>query len=38
MSDWVGYLTMAAIAAVSVALVWILIVGICIIGDFLGVY
>lgn len=38
MSDWVGYLMMAAIAAVSVALVWILIVGICVIADCLGVY
>ncbi len=36
MSDWVGYLMMAAIAAVSVALVWILIVGICIVADVFG--
>lgn len=34
----IGYVMMAAIAAVSVFLVWCFIVGICIIGDFLGVY
>lgn len=38
MSDWVGYLTMAAIAVVSVFLVWCIIVGICVIADCLGVY
>ena len=38
MDNLIGYLMMTAIAAVSVALVWILIVGICVIADCLGVY
>lgn len=37
MSDWVGYICMAAIAAVSVALVWCIIVGICIVADVFGI-
>lgn len=37
MENWIGYLCMAAIAVVSVALVWCIIVGICVIADFLGV-
>ena len=38
MSDWIGYLMLAAIAALSVAFIWLLIIGICIIADALGVY
>lgn len=37
--DWeniIGYVCMISIAAVSVALVWILIVGICIVADVFG--
>ena len=38
--DWeniIGYVYMLGIAAVSVALVWILIVGICIVADAFGI-
>lgn len=38
MSDWVGYLMMAAVAALTLFFGWCLIIGICIIADFLGVY
>ena len=37
MENWIGYVLMAAIAAVSVALVWLLIVGICIVADVFGI-
>lgn len=37
MSDWVGYIMLAAIAAVSVFLVWLFIVVLCIVGDMWGV-
>lgn len=38
MDNLIGYLMMTAIAVVSVFLVWLLIVGICVIADCLGVY
>ena len=38
MDNWVGYIMLACIASLTVFLGWILIIGICIIGDFLGVY
>lgn len=38
MSDWIGYICMAAIAAVSVAFVWVLIIGVCVIADAFGIH
>ena len=39
--DWeniIGYVCMIGIAVISVFLVWLLIIGICVIADCLGVY
>lgn len=36
MDNLIGYLMMAAIAALSVAFVWILILGVCVIADAFG--
>lgn len=38
MNDWIGYLMMAAIAALSVAFIWILIIGVCVIADAFGIH
>lgn len=37
MDNWIGYLMMTAIAAVSVFLVWLFIIALCIMGDMWGV-
>ena len=37
MDKLIGYLMMTAIAAVSVALVWCIIVGVCIVADVFGI-
>lgn len=38
MENWIGYACMIGIAVISVFLVWLLIIGICVIADCLGVY
>lgn len=38
MNDWIGYLMMAGIACLTVLFVWLFIIGICVIADFMGVY
>ena len=38
MDNLIGYLMMAAIAALSVAFVWLFIIGICVIADAFGIH
>lgn len=38
MNDWIGYIFMAAIAALTLFLWWFLIIGVCIIADAFGIH
>ena len=41
MMDWeniIGYVCMIGIACLAVLFVWLFLVGVCIVADFLGVY
>lgn len=36
--NWIGYLMASAIAALSVAFVWLFIIGVCVIADAFGIH
>lgn len=38
MDNWIGYILVAAIAALTLFFGWCLIIGVCIIADALGLY